>query len=236
MHTPGAAEHDKMVSGGVDLHPLEALEDPFLPQSQPLHVFTTPSDLDLISFSPQRPFYSPPHSPLPWDGRRQETGRKWEEPPKGSTGTRGARRTARMAVVHQADNAVAAANLMLPRATLLERTELAVELDAVAAFHYPGVSGWADLTSSEKVMVWPVAGKRLQARREALKTMRHQRFIQQTMMEGTEAIKSLPAAYGREIRRDIRLTEGFSAAANKMLKGIMVPLSTGTTVPPARPL
>ena len=60
----------------------------------------------------------------------------------GSPGSRSARKTARMALVHATKNAVEAAKLLLPRASLLEVTELAHELDVVAQFHFPGVVGW----------------------------------------------------------------------------------------------
>jgi hypothetical protein len=47
-----------------------------------------------------------------------------------------------MALVHATNNAVEAAKLLLPRASLLEVTELAHDLDMVAQFHFPGVVGW----------------------------------------------------------------------------------------------
>jgi hypothetical protein len=58
-----------------------------------------------------------------------------------------------MALALKETNAVEAAKLLLPRASLLEMTELAHELDVVAQFHYPGVRGWEDLDSCEKAFV-----------------------------------------------------------------------------------
>ena len=82
--------------------------------------------------SPRRHIPSPPTlSPIGTKGKFD-----------GSPGSRSARRTARMALVHATNNAVEAAKLLLPRASLLEVTELAHDLDMVAQFHFPGVVGW----------------------------------------------------------------------------------------------
>lgn len=74
-----------------------------------------------------------------------------------------------------------AAKLLLPRAALLERTELANELDAVAIFHYPGTTGWGDLDAHERQMVQVAACKRIHARREANRAMRHQRLVHEAV-------------------------------------------------------
>ena len=50
-------------------------------------------------------------------------------------------------------NAVEAAKLLLPRASFLEVTELANELDVVASYIYPGARGWEDLEPLEKAHV-----------------------------------------------------------------------------------
>jgi hypothetical protein len=59
----------------------------------------------------------------------------------------------RMAMALKEKNAVEAAKLLLPRASLLEVTELANELDVVASYIYPGVRGWEDLDPYEKAHV-----------------------------------------------------------------------------------
>jgi hypothetical protein len=87
---------------------------------------------------------------------------------------------------------VEAAALLLPRATLLEKTELAAELDEVAVFHFPGVEGWRDLDSDEMQFVWTAAGKRLEARREANKARRYQRMMHQAAIQNADAIRSIP--------------------------------------------
>ena len=78
-------------------------------------------------------------------------------------------------------NAVEAAKVLLPRGTLLEKTEMAVEIDAVAAFHYPGVRGWEDLDGAEKVWVMTTASKKIVAKREATLELRHKRILQETL-------------------------------------------------------
>jgi hypothetical protein len=58
-----------------------------------------------------------------------------------------------MALVGEATTSEEAAKLLLPRANMIERAELAGELNVVAAFHYPGARGWHDLEASEKPLV-----------------------------------------------------------------------------------
>ena len=66
---------------------------------------------------------------------------------------RSAKRTARLALALKETNAVEAAKLLLPRASLLEQTEFAHELDVVAHFYFPGGRGWEDLDACDKPYV-----------------------------------------------------------------------------------
>ena len=92
-----------------------------------------------------------------------------------------ARKTARMAIIGATANAVEAAKVLLPRGTLIEKTEMAVELDAVAAFHYPGVRGWEDLDGGERSWVMSTASKKLMAKRDATLEWRHRRMMRETL-------------------------------------------------------
>jgi hypothetical protein len=86
-----------------------------------------------------------------------------------------------MAMIGATANAVEAAKVLLPRGTLIEKTEMAVELDAVAAFHYPGVRGWEDLDGGERSWVMSTASKKLMAKRDATLEWRHRRMMRETL-------------------------------------------------------